>query len=208
MTAIGRSRSGLEAALGGLHGRYLRNFRVIERGTRIDVEGEAPDYYRKQLVIRDVRALGAFPEARVRLTVGDPTANCRTAGGPKRADRHPNLLIAAADPELLARCKAHCSRVGYRVQTAATGLACMELLLARRPEIMVLIDQLPWGGSNGILQIACEEGYLEQMAAAYIGGRDGLNGLSDAVIGRLFRVVLCPEDTEREVCQLASQLAV
>lgn len=69
MTRTAGTAAALEADLRRHHGRYVRGLRVALTDGVLDVNGDAPDFYRKQLVIRDVLASPAAGAARVRVTV-------------------------------------------------------------------------------------------------------------------------------------------
>lgn len=192
----------LQAGLRRRHDR-IRDLRLRDGADGLEVDGETSTYHALQLLIRDVLALGIAPRVRVRVAVRgpratpDPTPHRQPEPAPS-GDR--GVLIAAADTALLARCTARLARAGYQVASAATGLECLNELVTRPPRLLVLIGRLPWGGSSGVLHLAHEEGYLDRMAVAYLGDPGGLDGLSEALLGKLAQVRLASEFDDDAVC--------
>jgi hypothetical protein len=186
MTRTTGTAAALETELRTHHGRYLRGLRVVARDGGVEVEGEAPDFYRKQLVIRDVLASPAGPTARVRVVVrGGPGARpggdgvtpvSAPAVDPSGGGR--TAVVASGHRRLLDRCAARAARAGYRVVTAVTGLDCLARLRNDRPDLLVLVGNLPWGGSEGVIQAAGESGAQAGTAVVCVGRVVGLDRLS------------------------------
>src|SRR5438552_16523647 len=68
------------------------------------------------------------------------------------------LRLLIADPDtiltaVLQRCLARC---GYAAETASAGLECLEKLRRFRPQVLLLSDELLWGGSAGVLALLRE----------------------------------------------------
>lgn len=175
----------LETELRNHHGRYLRGLRVVARDGGVEVEGEAPDFYRKQLVIRDVLASPAGSTARVRVVVrGGPGAGIGCDGvtptpapAVARSGGGGTAVVASGHRRLLERCAARAIRAGYRVETAATGIDCLARLRTARPDLLVFVGNLPWGGSDGVIQAAGEAGALAGTAVVCVGRVAGLDRL-------------------------------
>lgn len=62
-----------------------------------------------------------------------------------------HLLIADACGALAERLRKFFSSLGFRVDTAADGLECVETLRRSHPNVLVLDAHLPWGGGDGVL---------------------------------------------------------
>ena len=67
------------------------------------------------------------------------------------------LLVADADFATAALCSTYFSDVGYYVDTAGDGLDCLTKLRRTTPDLLVLDQNLLWGGSQGLLACLREE---------------------------------------------------
>jgi two-component system response regulator AtoC len=63
----------------------------------------------------------------------------------------PLLLIAEGDAELREVYREALATHSYHVETAADGLECLEKLRRLMPEVLVLDQDLRWGGGDGVL---------------------------------------------------------
>jgi DNA-binding response OmpR family regulator len=82
----------------------------------------------------------------------------------RRDDRGPmeppdpiRALVADVDEPLLKSYQESLAAAGFAVVTVANGLECLVHLRCWRPDVLVLGDELPWGGSSGILALMAEE---------------------------------------------------
>jgi CheY-like chemotaxis protein len=66
-------------------------------------------------------------------------------------------LIADPDESLLSSYRESLAAAGFEVVTATTGLECLAHLRRWVPDVLVLGDELPWGGGSGILALMAEE---------------------------------------------------
>jgi CheY-like chemotaxis protein len=66
------------------------------------------------------------------------------------------VLLAEADRALSAVCGRFLTRWGYFVEVVASGLECISRLGARRPDLLILDVEMPWGG-DGVLAYLAEE---------------------------------------------------
>ena len=48
--------------------------------------------------------------------------------------------------------KRYFCRIGHCVETATCGVDCLQKLECSQPDVLVLDDELLWGGSNGVLE--------------------------------------------------------
>jgi DNA-binding NtrC family response regulator len=67
------------------------------------------------------------------------------------------LLIADGDTLVLDRCRGYFTRHGYQVEVAADGLQCLDSLYRMPPNILVLDQELLWGGGDGVLAYLRED---------------------------------------------------
>lgn len=67
-----------------------------------------------------------------------------------------SVLIADADSLLLSAYRAYLVD-GIEVRTVTSGLACVEELRRRRPDVLVLDADLPWGSGLGVLAVMRED---------------------------------------------------
>jgi two-component system, OmpR family, response regulator ResD len=61
------------------------------------------------------------------------------------------VLIADADELFLAIAQAYLWERGYQVEVAADGPECLDTLREFEPDVLVLEDDLPGGGREGVL---------------------------------------------------------
>jgi CheY-like chemotaxis protein len=69
----------------------------------------------------------------------------------------PMLLIAEDNAEPRDIYRTYLSWHGYVVQTASDGLDCLNKLSQAMPVVLVLNQELRWGGSDGVLACLREE---------------------------------------------------
>jgi CheY-like chemotaxis protein len=68
-----------------------------------------------------------------------------------------SLLIAYADRKMASLCDDYFSNAGYRVNTVSDGLTCLARLRHEVPDLLLLDQELPWGGGDGVLACLREE---------------------------------------------------
>jgi carbon storage regulator CsrA len=73
------------------------------------------------------------------------------------------ILIADQDEFLLASCREALGRHGATVDTATTGLGCLEKLRESLPDVLVLEPELLWGGGEGVLALIHEQPELRPL---------------------------------------------
>lgn len=83
-----------------------------------------------------------------------------------------DILIADRDVVLLDTMKRYFSRIGHCVETAACGIDCLEILESWHPDVLVLDDELLWGGSHGVLQEMRKAADLHQIPVVMISDLD------------------------------------
>lgn len=69
----------------------------------------------------------------------------------------PRLLIAISDAETRDLYSRFFSSAGYDVSMAADGLQCLERIRAEHPDVLVLDQEIPWGGGDGVLELMDHE---------------------------------------------------
>ena len=62
-----------------------------------------------------------------------------------------SLLIAFGDKHLAYRVQTFLEHQSYVVETALDGLDCLDKLRRYTPDILVVEQELPWGGGDGVL---------------------------------------------------------
>ncbi len=67
------------------------------------------------------------------------------------------LLIADGCESIAKRIKSYLSPRGFRVEVVTDALACLAKLKKSHPDLLVLDEDLPWGGGDGILAYMQEE---------------------------------------------------
>lgn len=61
------------------------------------------------------------------------------------------LLIAEADADLRDSYRALFNQHGYNVDMAFDGLECLAKIRQAAPDLLILDQQIPWGGGDGVL---------------------------------------------------------
>ena len=69
----------------------------------------------------------------------------------------PTILVADDDSELLELYQQYLTRCGYRVLTAPGGVECLSIIRNDPPAVIVVTVNLPWGGTDGLLDCLREE---------------------------------------------------
>ena len=67
------------------------------------------------------------------------------------------ILVADDDSELLGLYQQYLTRSGYRVLTASGGVECLSIIRNDLPTVIMLSVNLPWGGTDGLLDCLHEE---------------------------------------------------
>ncbi len=67
------------------------------------------------------------------------------------------ILIADPDQRLSHSYADRLIEVGFEVQTACDGLACIDALKDFDPDLLVLEPQIPWGQGDGVVSLMREE---------------------------------------------------
>jgi DNA-binding response OmpR family regulator len=62
------------------------------------------------------------------------------------------LLIADSDPTMTELYETYFSDKGSQVVTARNGVQCLQAIREQVPDVLVLEQKLPWGGSDGVLE--------------------------------------------------------
>ncbi len=98
------------------------------------------------------------------------------------------LLIADPDETLADIYRRFFEKRGFNVETASSGLACLNKLREHRPKLLVLDMELLWGGFDGVLaRISCDPDLPFVPVVLLAGGVNGTGSRhsSDLVIERL-----------------------
>jgi DNA-binding response OmpR family regulator len=81
----------------------------------------------------------------------------------------PHLLIAESDPKVADLFHLFLTRQGFDVEVAAGGLECLEKLRRFPPDILIMSNDLPWGGSDGVLALMREEMDIPKVPVVLMG---------------------------------------
>lgn len=68
-----------------------------------------------------------------------------------------SVLVASANATLQTAARRFLARYHAHVETAATGLDCVEKLRQSPPELLLVDDDLLWGGMDGVVAHIREE---------------------------------------------------
>lgn len=195
--------SAAEASFLSTHARHASRLRVIRRDDRVEVEGEVDSFYRKQLLLRDAAAVWGGDSLRANITVRRPVPEVRSET-PADVPR-PRVLLATAEPLTLACCAGELRRCGFDVTATDTWTGCLKSLRAGGHEVLVLVGQLPGGGSDGVLELASAAGHLDRMLVICVGELVKLEGLSEEVTCRLIHVSDTTSTIEKAVARAVAE---
>jgi two-component system alkaline phosphatase synthesis response regulator PhoP len=67
------------------------------------------------------------------------------------------VLLADPDQPLLSRYQDFLGQLGFEVETATTGVDCVDKLRQFSPNLLVLEPELPWGWGEGVLSVLGDE---------------------------------------------------
>ena len=82
----------------------------------------------------------------------------------------PTLLIAEHDPELTGLYQEYLVRFGYRILTASSGVECLSIIRNESPSAFVTSVDLPWGGTDGLLDYLREESRQHRVPSVILTG--------------------------------------
>ena len=114
-----------------------------------------------------------------------------------------SVLIAEGDSDLRDAYVDFFQRIGFRVETAAGGVECLERIRDGRPDVLLIDEDLNWGGAEGVLARLVEEASLPYVPVVMATG-DRAPGELSAALGlpathcfrkpfRMHRLVDCIE---------------
>jgi CheY-like chemotaxis protein len=109
----------------------------------------------------------------------------------------PSLLIADGDDSISSLFQRFFADHGYRVATAVSGLDCLTQLREFQPNILILDQEVPWGGGEGVLALMRREPNLPSVPVIYqvAGPRPGL--IAPPVVTWLLKPVRLRELVEK-----------
>lgn len=86
----------------------------------------------------------------------------------------PSLLFAQNDAATSRDCRTFFSGLGFLVETASGGLECVAKLHSSKPDVLILDQELRWGGADGVLAVVEESRELSRVPVILIAenGRD------------------------------------
>lgn len=102
------------------------------------------------------------------------------------------VLIVDSDQELLEILQSFMSKCGHEAEVATNGLECLDILREFPPEVLVLEEELLWGGCENILALMSEDPVLNQIPTILIGDDDPHRSLSLALRKQVFKSLRKP----------------
>jgi CheY-like chemotaxis protein len=109
------------------------------------------------------------------------------------------LLVANADDAMSGLYNHYFSSVGYRVETVSDGVACMDRIRQGLPDMLLLDQQLPWGGGEGVLACLREDTSLARIPVVLFADVLPIQELSRLLVPPVIRCLekRCPVATLR-----------
>lgn len=141
----------------------LHQLEVIENGDDVILTGVVRSYYIKQMVQETVRPAVAGRRLHNRVVVMPATAGEPLAAAPRR------IVIATGNTDLSGGCAERLRALGHVVERIGSGLDLLVALRSRLPDVLVVADQLPWGGADGVITRIGELGLLRRVKIIHAG---------------------------------------
>lgn len=111
------------------------------------------------------------------------------------------VLIVDSDEEFLEILQSFLTKHGHETEIASNGLECMEILRVIPPEVLVLDDELLWGGYDDIMTLMSEDPDLSQIPTILIGDDNPHHCLSLSLLKQVFKTLRKPFHlAELEMC--------
>ena len=99
------------------------------------------------------------------------------------------ILIVSPDEGFVEILQAFLWDHGHEGEIACDGLECITVLREFQPDLLVLYDDLPWGGSEGVLAWLREQPVLSEIPVILVtepGAREHSNGgVAAPIVSRL-----------------------
>ena len=95
------------------------------------------------------------------------------------------ILVAESDDELRGLFRAYFRKLGFEVATAASGLDCLEQLRQNPPAVLLLDEDLTWGGADGLLAWLREDSRCDRTAVVMMATIGGLSNQGEPVVASL-----------------------
>jgi CheY-like chemotaxis protein len=107
------------------------------------------------------------------------------------------LLVANADGAMTGLYDAYFSNVGYRVETVSDGLACMSRIRQSLPDLLLLDQELPSGGGEGVLACLREDNAFARVPVVLVADVIPIQDLARLLIRPVVRCLekRCPVAT-------------
>jgi DNA-binding response OmpR family regulator len=112
----------------------------------------------------------------------------------------PKVLIADPDESLLIHYQEFLAHDRFRVETATSGLECVEKLRSFAPHVLVLEPELPWGRGEGVLARMHQDADLPRVPVVVLSHRlDGarLNSMNEFEVSAYYVKPLSAQDLGR-----------
>ena len=89
------------------------------------------------------------------------------------------VLVVDNEPEVRTRYQDLLTSRGYDVETATSGLECLEKLRSFSPDVLILDLHIPWGGGDGVLAAMRDDCRLSQVPVllTLLGSTGTLRGI-------------------------------
>lgn len=95
------------------------------------------------------------------------------------------ILVAESDDELRDLFQVYFRKLGFEVTTATSGLDCLEHLRQNPPDVLLLDEDLVWGGADGVLAWLREQSRCDRTAVVMMSTIDGLPDEDEPVVASL-----------------------
>jgi CheY-like chemotaxis protein len=117
----------------------------------------------------------------------------------------PKVLIADPDESLLTHYQEFLANDRFRVETATSGLECVEKLRSFAPDVLVLEPELPWGRGEGVLARMHQDADLPHVPVVVLSHRldtARLNSMNEFEVSAYYVKPLSAPDLGRCLRQL------
>ena len=109
------------------------------------------------------------------------------------------LLVANGDRASSGAYETYLSNAGYRVETVSDAVACLNRMRQSLPDLLLLDQQIPWGGGDGVLTSLRADSRLARVPVVLVADVLPIQELSRLLVPPVIRCLekRCPVETLR-----------
>ena len=95
------------------------------------------------------------------------------------------VLIAGCDATLLEELQACFWSCEHDAEIAENAIECVTILRQFAPKLLVIVDELLWGGADGVIAFMLEDPKLSKTRVVFLSSADGLRSSATTLLLRV-----------------------